>query len=231
MYRIIAGIAFAGLALVACSPAGDQGAGDEPRAAPISSPSTESARGFAVGPETKVTGGDQLDLSDITVVASKSDAGPESVRGSRVDAPRSLQIPSLGAIPVDRVAVAEDGQVEIPEDVSRVGWYRFGPEPGSAEGAAVIVGHRDGQGAYGAFYNLSEVSEGEIITVRTAGQEDLRYRVVSNESVEKKVLPLNDVFDREGRHRLILISCGGEYVPSQGGYQDNTVLTAIPEGA
>ena len=32
--------------------------------------------------------------------------------------------------------------MDLPEDVDRVGWYRFGPAPG-ADGSAVLAGHVD----------------------------------------------------------------------------------------
>ena len=47
--------------------------------------------------------------------------------------PARLEVPGLGlAAPVDPMGIAGDGQMALPEDVDRVGWYRFGPEPGAA---------------------------------------------------------------------------------------------------
>jgi hypothetical protein len=58
--------------------------------------------------------------------------------------PAVLVIPAIGVnAEVDRVGVKDDGQVEIPDDGMRIGWYRYGTAPGSAEGSTVLVGHRD----------------------------------------------------------------------------------------
>jgi len=47
-------------------------------------------------------------------------AGAEPVR---------VEIPALGAVGVVPVGLAQDGQAEIPQDSSTVGWYRFGSTP------------------------------------------------------------------------------------------------------
>ncbi|WP_324275346.1 class F sortase [Blastococcus brunescens] len=43
-----------------------------------------------------------------------------------------LAVPALGVDTlVDPVGVEPDGQMTIPAEVDRVGWYRFGPAPGT----------------------------------------------------------------------------------------------------
>ena len=39
-----------------------------------------------------------------------------------------------------------------------------------------------------------------------------------------------DVFSVRGASRLVLITCGGAYDPANGGYQDNLVVIARPDG-
>jgi hypothetical protein len=54
-----------------------------------------------------------------------------------------LAVPALGVdAPVEPVGIRDDGQMALPDDVDRLGWYRFGPVPG-AEGSAVLAGHVD----------------------------------------------------------------------------------------
>ena len=161
----------------------------------------------------------QLDPADIKRVEPPTSEAPV--------APTEVTVAGLGGIPVDQVGVTEDGQAEIPEDIQRVGWYQYGPGVGSTQGSVVLMGHRDGTGARGALYNLGSVGVGETITLTGAGQPTT-YRVVSNESISKQVVPLADLFQRTGDPRLVIISCGGEYVADQGGYLDNVVLTAVP---
>ena len=51
---------------------------------------------------------------------------------------------------------------------------------------------------------------------------------MGSESIPKKKLPIDDVFATDGSPRLTLITCGGYYDRSNGGYQDNVVVTAVP---
>ena len=37
-----------------------------------------------------------------------------------------------------------------------------------------------------------------------------------------------ELFARTGPERLWIITCGGEYLPDEGGYQQNLVVTAVP---
>lgn len=67
---------------------------------------------------------------------------------------------------------------------------------------------------------------GAVIAVSDASGVAYRYQVRANESIPKQVLPLADLFVRDGPPRLILISCGGPYDKRQGGYLDNVVVTA-----
>ena len=69
---------------------------------------------------------------------------------------------------------------------------------------------------------------GQVITVGTSGKRDLRYRVVSTKSLLKKRLPYEKYFAVDGRHNLVLISCGGYYDRNNGGYQDNIIVIAEP---
>lgn len=145
-------------------------------------------------------------------------------------APVRLMIPKLDVTAdVDLVGVHSDGWVEIPEDVARVGWYKFGAAPGAAKGSAVIVGHRDGfdVGA-GALYRLSELSPGEIVKVEREDGSVLTYVVTSREAIDKEALPSDQLFSEEGDPRLTLISCIGYFDRDRGGYLQNIVVTATP---
>lgn len=118
----------------------------------------------------------------------------------------------------------------IPKDAHRVGWYQHGAAPGSATGSAVLAGHVDSrrQGR-GAMFALREVEVGEPVRVRLADGTIIGYRVVARELLAKAALPVTELFSRAGPHRLTLITCGGDYDRAIGGYQDNVVVTAVPE--
>ncbi len=147
--------------------------------------------------------------------------------------PVQLMIPSVDlAVAVDPVGVTPDGSVDIPSDVRRAGWYRFGSVPGDATGAVVVVGHVDSKTqGLGRFASLATVSVGEAVRVTVTGGQTYDHRVVARSLLSKRSLPVDQIFGSTGRPRLTLITCGGPYIRSQGGYQDNLVITAVPIGA
>jgi sortase (surface protein transpeptidase) len=143
--------------------------------------------------------------------------------------PVRLVVPALGVdTVVDPVGVEPDGQMTIPAEVDRVGWYRFGPAPGAA-GSAVIAGHVDDrEQGLGAMAPLREAEVGaEVVVTDAAGTAQLWY-VVSRELIQKQVLPLDRLFARDGPPRLTLITCGGPFLPEFGSYRDNVVVVAEP---
>jgi hypothetical protein len=144
-------------------------------------------------------------------------------------APVRVQIPALAVDSVvDPVGVAPDGQMAIPEDVDRVGWYRFGPAPGD-DGSAVIAGHVDDrEQGLGVLAPLQDAAVGDEVLVVDAEGATTRWRVVSRELISKQVLPLDRIFTRTGPPRLTLITCGGPFLPEYASYRDNVVVVAEP---
>jgi hypothetical protein len=51
---------------------------------------------------------------------------------------------------------------------------------------------------------------------------------VSRELIQKRALPLDALFRRDGPPRLALITCGGPFLPDVGSYRDNVVVVAEP---
>ena len=124
--------------------------------------------------------------------------------------------------------VSRAGNAEIPPDGDVVGWYEFGSAPGDPRGSAVLIGHRDTQAeGAGALFDLDTIARGDVINVRS-GKATLTYRVVALRSIDKEGLP-DSLFRRGGPHQLVVITCGGAYIPEAGGYQENVVAVAVPE--
>ena len=147
-----------------------------------------------------------------------------------VAAPKRVSIPAIDVdTKVFPVGLDKNDAIEIPEDIRYVGWYELGVPPGVDRGSAVLVAHRDGtaQGR-GVFYYLGNLNVGDKVIVKTSEGEDLKYKVVSRESILKKRLPYEELFAVDGPPRLTLLSCGGYYDKNNGGYQDNVVVTAVP---
>jgi hypothetical protein len=146
-------------------------------------------------------------------------------------APVGLRIPTIGldAMVVPVGVDAATGLTAVPEDIDRVGWYRFGPEPGEL-GSAVLLGHVDShiQGL-GAFFRLSSLEPGDRVVVLLGDGSSRAFTVVGRRSYPKSALPAA-VFDRTGPPRLALITCGGAFDQATRHYADNVVVYAVPAG-
>ena len=144
--------------------------------------------------------------------------------------PRRLAIPSVGiSMPIRATGVQGDGQMELPDDPREVGWYRFGALPGDARGSAVLGGHVDSvRYGVGPLARLAGVEVGARIAVTGPDGEQLRYRVTAVERISKAALPTDRLFDPDVKHRLVVVTCGGRYLPEAGGYEDNIVVIATP---
>jgi hypothetical protein len=146
--------------------------------------------------------------------------------------PVRVELPALGvAAEVDQVGVADDGQMELPPDPDRVGWYRFGPGPGEDQGSAVLAAHVDSRRyGLGQFSRLRESSPGDRVVVVLTDGRSVEYEVVEIRSESKAVVQLDALFRREGAPSLVLVTCGGVYDADARSYEDNVVVTAVPVG-
>ncbi len=156
------------------------------------------------------------------IVVPEPAAPPQSVRIAGVDV----------TMPVIATGVAADGQMELPDDPNVLGWYRFGASPGDRRGSAVLAGHVDSiDKGVGPLARLSAVSVGERIAVTGPDGKRLAYRVTDVARIAKAALPVDRIFRPGGQHQLVVVTCGGRYLPDAGGYEDNIVVTARPVAA
>jgi len=159
-------------------------------------------------------------------------AVPEAASAQPAPAPPvRVRLPALEVdAPVTPVGVDDRGRMEVPFDVDTVGWYRFGPGPGSAEGSAVLSGHVDDRDqGYGAFHRLGDLAPGDPVAVELGDGGVLAYRVETVTRVPKPDLPAGEVFDRGGAPRLTLVTCGGPFDYGANGYRENVVVVARPD--
>ena len=80
----------------------------------------------------------------------------------------------------------------------------------------------------GALAPLRNARPGMRVTVTTADGDRHDYEVVGREAIVKKALPVDEIFARDGRPLLVLITCGGEYLPELRSHRDNIIVTAVP---
>ena len=157
-------------------------------------------------------------------VAGRSPSAPrETARAARVQVV-SADIDSV----VQPVGVSADGQMALPPDPEVLGWYRFGPAPGDGTGSVVLAGHLDSKRyGLGPLVGLREVESGDPVRVTRTDGTRQRYTVVDVRRYDRKALP-EKLFARTGPERLRIVTCGGDYLPDEGGYQQNLVVTAVP---
>ena len=181
------------------------------------------------GPPAAVAGSSPEPRSDPSAIG-RSDAAPPAVPPEVVSRPVRVDLASVGIDSTVRaVGVAADGQMRLPADPRVMGWYRFGSAPGAESGGSVVLaGHLDSKRfGLGPLVRLRDTEVGDPIEVTLSNGATSTYTVVGVERFDRQGLP-QELFSRQGPERLRVITCGGEYDPDAGGYQQNLVVTAAP---
>ena len=97
-----------------------------------------------------------------------------------------------------------------------------------ARGAALLSGHVNWEGRRGPFDELWRMRDGDQVSVVDASGGRWVYRVDDVVTVPKEALPAQAArwFVQDGPHRLVLVTCGGDYVGGTEGYDANRLVTA-----
>jgi LPXTG-site transpeptidase (sortase) family protein len=140
--------------------------------------------------------------------------------------PVTLSIPDIDVrADIIRLGQHQDGTVEVPGNPAQAGWFQLGPPPGAA-GSSVILGHVDSRRGPAVFYRLKELRPGDRLTVGLDDGTSVEFRVHSIRTYANADFPAQKVYGRQGRSQLNLVTCGGDYDSSRGGYQANVVVNA-----
>ena len=128
-------------------------------------------------------------------------------------------------------AATVDGVLRVPEDVQHVGWWDGSARAGEPFGSTVIAGHVDSATeGIGFFARLLKIKKGDTVTLR-ADSHRLKYRVTSVRKVARKALATDSqAFKQTGPHRLVLITCTGNFHRDRGGYDSNLIVVGKPLG-
>lgn len=143
--------------------------------------------------------------------------------------PVRLEIPALDVdAPVVPVGVDGEGAMAVPADAADVGWYQWGPAPGTP-GRAVLAGHVDtrAQGP-GALFELQSVAPAAVVRLTFDDGSTEEFDVTGRRNYGKAELPTEELFARTGSPELVLITCGGDFDYTAGSYEENIVVTASP---
>jgi len=136
--------------------------------------------------------------------------------------PSRLLIPAIGInAAVEEVGILTNGafagDMATPAQSpwEHVGWYAAGPRPGE-RGSAVIDGHLDDQnGSPAVFWNLRKLHADNEVQVVMSNGKKLTFRVTRIAYYPPQAAPLQDIFGNSGGIYLNLITCAGDWIPSQ----------------
>ncbi len=142
-----------------------------------------------------------------------------------VPLPEGLTIPASDVAPdLVRLGLQADGTVEVPAGGDRAGWFDEGPAPGQP-GSSVILGHVDTVAGPAVFERLAELRRGDRIRVRLDDGSVARFAVRRVATYPNADFPAEQVYAGSPHRRALnLVTCGGWYDASLGGWQGNVVV-------
>jgi len=158
-----------------------------------------------------------------TPVPAANQQAPQQDTGR---APAQLALPAGGTAKLIQEDLDAAGALKIPEGLDEAAWW--GAKLGADRGVALLSGHVNWKGKKGPFNELWQVKQGQEVKLTDAAGGAWVYKVDATETVHKSDLAgrSEQLFDPDGPHKLLLVTCGGEYVGGSEGYEDNRVVTA-----
>jgi hypothetical protein len=144
--------------------------------------------------------------------------------------PNTIRLPRGGTAYLVHGQVGADGSLPIPSGVNQAAWWGTGLS--AATGATVFAGHVNWAGVTGPFAELWQDKPGDIVTLRDNSGVEWRYQVTQVMTLNKDQLPQQapTLFASTGPARIVLATCGGEWLSGTQTYADNRVMVATPIG-
>ena len=147
--------------------------------------------------------------------------------------PNRIEIPKLKeTAPIVSVATTSDGELDVPLNPKKVGWWRYGARPGASKGTAILAGHVNYAGVSGSMAHIGKLKPGDQVNVygkqNANNQTEVRFRVTGVRTYHKTTLPYKQIFDQKSIGRIVIVTCGGPFDASTGSYLDNIVVYAVP---
>lgn len=172
------------------------------------------------------------------VIANPEPEGPPPAAAAasyglqHVTPPIRLSIPTIGVdAAVQSVGITKKGSMSSPNNFTDVGWYRYGTVPGE-RGSAVLAGHLDnGLALAGVLKRLQEVHVGDDVGVTTKDGTKLVFRVAEINTYPFRDAPVDLIFNRDDAARLNIITCAGDWIPSEKTYSKRLVVSAVLESS
>ena len=141
--------------------------------------------------------------------------------------PTRLIIPAIGINAfIESLGTLPNGDMATPTQHpwDDTGWYNLGPHPGE-QGSAVIDGHLDRPGGYPAvFWRLRDLHPGDDVVVINSDGKSLHFHVTRIALYTPQTAPIQDIFGNKGGTYLNLITCAGDWIPSEHQTTDRLVV-------
>jgi LPXTG-site transpeptidase (sortase) family protein len=138
--------------------------------------------------------------------------------------PTRLKIPKLNIdAGIAYMGLARTNNMEVPSNITDVGWYKYGALPGN-KGSAVIAGHLDGpKGQPAVFSNLTELQKGDNLSVVDSKGQTVDF-VVRQTRTYDQAERSSEVFNSGDGSHLNLVTCTGAWDASQHRYAKRLVV-------
>lgn len=140
----------------------------------------------------------------------------------------SIRLPDGGTAKMVREDLGPDGSLPVPQNLEEATWW--GASLDASAGASVFAGHVNWGGATGPFAELWSAQINAPVTIVDAAGKTWTYRISQVMTLDKDELPqrADELFSQAGAHRIVLVTCGGEWVGGEKGYNENRVAIADP---
>ena len=140
--------------------------------------------------------------------------------------PTKLNIPALNiSADIKLLGLTPSGNMEAPEALLDVGWYRLGSRPGSI-GSAVIAGHyaESGSNVQSVFDNLEMLKKGDKVSVLDDAGETIVFIVQSTRILHRDEDAKSVFTSSDGKAHLNLITCHGNWEQAEQTYSDRYIV-------
>ena len=140
--------------------------------------------------------------------------------------PARLVIPKIKVDSrVEYTGVTAAGNMAVPSDITKTGWYKAGALPGN-KGSAVMTGHVNGpSGQPGVFARLPELKAGDLVEVTDMNGLRTAFAVQHTKRYTQDAQP-DEVFHSADGVHLNLITCVGDWNKAEKQYSERLVVFA-----
>ena len=171
-----------------------------------------------------VVSGDNPSNAQAVQMSATTSTSSTFATSSQPLTPRQLEIPAINvASVVEPVGVNQQGNMVAPSDWRDVSWYQPGFKPGE-RGNAVFSGHLDWDDRQAVFWELDELTYGDIVRV-SGDNRELIYMITDSRHYDYQMSDTSQIFGKASISQIKLITCDGEFIEGSDTYQKRLIVT------